>query len=107
MTIIYDKCIRQVKLALGVSVCLSIMTVIYYTSHASIAYREQLPPQRTVGTFGSVWQESTPSKETTGSAQTDTQSETMKTNSRKWQTAHARPLLEPTGFSQLVPVLDL
>jgi len=40
------------------------------TSHASIAYRKQLPPQRTVGTIGSVWQESTPSKETTGPAQT-------------------------------------
>jgi len=34
------------------------------TSHASIAYREQLPPQRTAGTIGSVWQESTPPKET-------------------------------------------
>jgi len=42
---------------------------IYYR-HASIAYRKQLPPQRTVGTIGSVWQESTPSKETTGPAQT-------------------------------------
>jgi len=31
----------------------------------------------------------------------------MKTNSRKWQAAHARPLLEPAGFSQLVLVLDL
>ena len=38
-----------------------------YTTHASIAYRKQLPPQRTVGTIGSVWQESTPSKETTWS----------------------------------------
>jgi len=65
------------------------------TSHASIAYRKQLTPQRTVGIIGSVWQESTPSKETTGPAQINTQSETMKTNSRKWQTAHARPLLEP------------
>jgi len=36
------------------------------TSHASIAYRKQLPPQRTVGTIGSVRQESTPSKETMG-----------------------------------------
>jgi len=25
------------------------------TSHASIAYRKQPPPQRTVGTIGSVW----------------------------------------------------
>jgi len=40
-----------------------------YTSHASFAYRKQLPPQQTVGTTGSVWQESTPSKETTGPAQ--------------------------------------
>ena len=40
------------------------------TSHGSIAYRKQLPPQRTVGTIGSVWQESTPSKETRGPAQT-------------------------------------
>jgi len=40
------------------------------TSHASIAYRKQLPPQRTVGTIGSVWQESTPSKETTRPTQT-------------------------------------
>jgi len=38
------------------------------TSHASIANRKQLPPQRTVGTIGSVWQESTPSKETMGPA---------------------------------------
>ena len=81
---------------------------IFNTTHASIAYRKQLPPQRTVGTIGSVWQESTPSKETTGPAQTNTQSETaMKTNSRKWQTVHARPLLEPAGFSQLVLALDL
>jgi len=43
------------------------------TSHASIAYRKQLHPQRTVGTIGSVWQESAPSKETTGPAQTNTQ----------------------------------
>jgi len=42
----------------------------YGTSHASIAYRKQLPPQRTVGTISSVWLESTPSKETTGPAQT-------------------------------------
>jgi len=40
------------------------------TSHVSIAYRKQLPSQRTVGTIGSVWQESAPSKETTGPAQT-------------------------------------
>ena len=53
-------------------------TTVYKTSHASIAYRKQLPPQRTVGTIGSVWQESTPSKETMGPAQTNTQSETMK-----------------------------
>jgi len=32
------------------------------------------PPQRTAGTIGSVWQESTPSKKTTGPAQTNTQS---------------------------------
>jgi len=43
-------------------------------SHTSIAYHKQLHPQRTVGTIGSVWQESTPSKETTGPAQTNTQS---------------------------------
>jgi len=79
-----------------------------YTSHASIAYHKQLTPQRTVGTIGSVWQESTPLKETTGPAQTNTQSETaVKTNSRKWKTAHARPLLEPMGFSQLDLILDL
>ena len=47
------------------------------TSHASIAYRKQLPPQRTVGTIGPVWQKSTPSKETTGPAQTRPQSETL------------------------------
>jgi len=45
----------------------------FNTSHASFAYRKQLPPQRTVGTIGSVWQESTLSKETTGPAQTNTQ----------------------------------
>jgi len=78
------------------------------TTHASIPYRRQLPPQRTVGTIGSVWHESTPSKQTTGPAQTKTQSETaMKTNSWKWQIAHARPEVEPAGFSQLVLVLDL
>ena len=38
------------------------------TSHANIAYGKQIPPQRTVRTIGSVWQESTPSKETTGPA---------------------------------------
>ena len=31
----------------------------------------------------------------------------MKTNSRNRQTALARPLLEPAGFSQLVLILDL
>jgi len=36
----------------------------------SIAYRKQIPPQRTVGIIGSVWQESTPLRETTGPAQT-------------------------------------
>jgi len=63
-----------------------------HTSHASIAYRKQLPPQRTVGTIGSVWQESTPSMETTGPAQINTQStkNAMKTDSPKSQTAHAR-----------------
>jgi len=76
------------------------------TSHASIAYRKQLPLQRTVGTIGSVWLESTPSKETMGPAQTS-EASAMKTNSRKCQTAHTRPLLEPAGFSQLVLVLDL
>jgi len=40
----------------------------YATSHASIAYRKQLSPQLTMGAIGSVWQESTPSKETTGPA---------------------------------------
>jgi len=47
-----------------------LLPMCYATNHASIAYRKQLPPQRTVGTIGSVWQESTPSKETTGPAQT-------------------------------------
>jgi len=43
-----------------------------------------------------------------GPAQTNTQGETaMKMSSQKCQTAHARPLLEPAGFSQLVRVLDL
>jgi len=46
--------------------------VLFLTSHASIACRKQLLPQRAVGTIGSVWQESTPSKETTGLAQTNT-----------------------------------
>ena len=31
----------------------------------------------------------------------------MNTNNRKCQMAHARPLLEPAGFSQLVLVIDL
>ena len=33
-----------------------------------MVYHKQLPPQRTVGAIGSVWQESTPSKETMGPA---------------------------------------
>jgi len=74
--------------------------------HASIAYRKQLSPQRTVGTIGSVWQESTPSKETPGQRK-HAKRKAMKANSRKCQTTHARPLLEPAGFSQLVLVLDL
>jgi len=45
------------------------LIIIIMTSHASIAYRKQLPPQQTVGTIGSVWQESTFSKETTGASQ--------------------------------------
>jgi len=46
--------------------CLQCKTgAISITSHASITYRKQLPPQRTMGTIGSVWQKSTPSKETT------------------------------------------
>ena len=53
------------------------------------AYRKQLPPQRTVGTIGSVWQESTPWKETTGPAQTNTQSATMKTKSEMANGARA------------------
>ena len=82
--------------------------VLINTSHASTAYRKQLTPQPIVGTIGIVWQESTPSKETTGPAQTNTQRETaMKTKNRKWQTAHARTLLEPAGFNQLDLVLDL
>jgi len=46
----------------------------YNTSHVSIAYRKQLPPQRMVGTIGSEWNESTLSKETMRPAQTDPQS---------------------------------
>jgi len=38
----------------------------FIISHANTAYHKQLPPQRTVGTIGSVWQESTPSKELRG-----------------------------------------
>jgi len=41
---------------------------ILYTSHASIAYHKPITPQRTVGTIGSLWQETTSSKETTGPA---------------------------------------
>ena len=48
-----------------------------YTSHASIRYRKQLPPQPPVGTIGTVWQESTPSKETMGPAQTRPYCETL------------------------------
>ena len=44
------------------------------TSHASVAYHKQLPPQRTVGTIGGEWRESTSSKETTRRAQTSPQS---------------------------------
>jgi len=52
--------------AVSWKVCLSLNHRGINTSHASIAYRKQLPPQWTVGTVGSVWQESTPSKEITG-----------------------------------------
>jgi len=69
-----------------------------YTSHASIAYRKQLPPQQTVGTNGSVWQESTPSKETTRPAQTH-KVKRYESEQSEIQTAHARPLLEPIGSS--------
>ena len=41
------------------------------TSHASIAYRKPLHPQRTVDTIGSVCRESAPSKETTRPAHTN------------------------------------
>ena len=44
----------------------------------SIAYHKQLPPQRTVGTIGSVWQESNHSKETTEPAPTNTQAKLWK-----------------------------
>jgi len=45
------------------------------TSHASVAYHKQLPPQqRTVGTIGSEWRESASLKETTRRAQTSPQS---------------------------------
>jgi len=76
------------------------------TSHASIAYRKQLPRKRTVSTIGSVWQESTPSTETTVQHKLTRKGKRYE-NSRKWQTAHARPLFEPAGFSQLVLVLHL
>ena len=45
------------------------ISLIAQTSHVSIVDRKQRPPQRTVGTIGSVWQESTPSKENTGPAE--------------------------------------
>jgi len=82
--------------------------ILYDNTHASVAYHNQLLPQRTKAPIVSVWQESTPSKETTRSAQTNTQNwNAMKTNRRKCQTVHARPFLEPPGFNQLVLVLDL
>jgi len=86
--------------------CINSFLPYWWTSHASIVYRKQLPLQRTVGTIGSVWLESTPSKETTGPAKTR-KANAMKMNSRKCQTTHALRLLEPAGFSQLVLVLDL
>ena len=76
------------------------------TSHASIAYRKQLTPQRTMGTIGTVWQESTPSKETTGPAQTRT-AKRYENEQSKMPNGARQPLLEPTGFSQLVQVLNL
>jgi len=63
------------------------------TSHASIAHRKQLPPQQTVGTIGTVWQESTPSKETTGPAHTNTQS------TKNHQEGHPPPA-QTTGPAQ-------
>ena len=36
--------------------------IVLVNSHAGIAYRKQLPSQRTVGAIGSEWHESTPSK---------------------------------------------
>ena len=62
--------------------CRAIVTII--TSHASIAYRQQLPRQWTVGTIGSVWQESTPSKGTTGPAQTNRQSTKTNKKATRW-----------------------
>ena len=62
------------------------------TNHASIAYRKQLPPQWTVGTIGSVWQESTPSKETTGPAKPYENEQSEMPNCSRTALASARGL---------------
>jgi len=76
-----------------------------YAAHSSIAYRKELPPQWTMGTIGPVWQKSASSKETTGPAQTNTKSEKLWKRTVENAKRHTRPLLEPTGFSQLFLVL--
>jgi len=53
-----------------------------------------------------VYGKSTPSKETTGPAQTR-KAKRHENEQSAMQTAHARSLLEPARFSQLVLVLDL
>ena len=55
------KRIRLLVFAYMINVIL--LSLIMITSHASIAYRKQLPPQRTVGGNGRVRNESTLSKE--------------------------------------------
>ena len=78
--------------------------VILTTSHASIAHPKRPPPQGTESTIGSVWQV-TPLRRKLRGQHKHAKRNAMKTNSRKCQTAHARPLLEAAGFSQLVLVL--
>jgi len=77
------------------------------TSHASIAWRKQLPPMNSGHHWHYMAKEHPFEGNYGASTNTHAKWNAMKTNSRKCQTAHARPLLEPAGFSQLVLVLDL
>jgi len=87
----------------------------FKTSHARIAYRKQLPPQPAMPVspiasnypLSEQWAPLAVYGKRATLRRKHAKRNAMKANSRKCQTAHARPLLEPAGFSQLVLVFDL